>query len=182
MWLRASTKLATAASAIVCRACGGAARVTASTWPPVTAAATWAVWAAAGVPASRSATPLATWWLKIEPSAAMPVAIPTCRKVELTPEAMPERSGVTTPTAVEASGTLIRPMPRPATTRPGIRWVQPSVGVMPMSSSSPTPSTAKPGAISHFVGTWLVSRPAAVAATNEAAERNRNRRPAWTAE
>ena len=37
--------------------------------------------------------PSATWWLKIEPSAAMPMAMPTWRKVELTPEAIPERSG-----------------------------------------------------------------------------------------
>ena len=59
----------------------------------------------------------------------MPVAIPTCRKVEFTPLAMPARATGTTPTAVEASGGLIIPIPTPATIRPGIRWVQDGVVV-----------------------------------------------------
>jgi hypothetical protein len=46
-------------------------------------------------------------------------------KVELIPEAMPARSGVTTPIAVDASGGLIIPAPAPATMDPGIRCVQP---------------------------------------------------------
>ena len=53
----------------------------------------------------------------------MPVAIPTWRNVEFTPLAMPARATGTTPTAVEASGGLIIPMPMPVTIRPGIRWV-----------------------------------------------------------
>jgi hypothetical protein len=35
------------------------------------------------------------------------------------PLAMPARAGSTTPTAVEASGTLIKPAPMPATRKPG---------------------------------------------------------------
>ena len=53
---------------------------------------------------------------------------------------------------------------------------------MPWMSSSPTPSTTKPGAISHLAGTVSVSRPATAAATNAAPERKRNRTPASTAE
>src|ERR1700712_5747608 len=58
-----------------------------------------------------------------EPKVAMPVAIPTCRKVELMPEAMPDRAGSTTPTAVEANGGLTSPVPTPAMNRPGMRAV-----------------------------------------------------------
>ena len=112
----------------------------------------------------------------------MPVAMPTCRKVELTPLAMPDRSTGTTPTAVEASGGLISPIPTPATVRPGIRWVHEESTWMPVSSSSPTPRIRKPGAISHFTGTFSVSRPAIAAAKNEAPERYRNRTPVSTAE
>ncbi len=89
---------------------------------------------------------------------------------------------MTTPTAVEASGVLIMPTPSPLTTRPGIRWVQEESTSMPWMSSSPTPSTTKPGAISHLAGTVSVSRPATAAATNAAPERKRNRTPASTAE
>jgi hypothetical protein len=45
----------------------------------------------------------------------MPVAMPTWRKVELMPEAMPACRGGTTPTAVDASGGFTRPTPTPAT-------------------------------------------------------------------
>src|SRR5579872_1786896 len=62
--------------------------------------------------------------LKIEPRAAMPAAMPICRNVELTPDAIPAFCGGTTPIAVEASGGLTRPPPRPATMNPGIRCVQ----------------------------------------------------------
>ena len=98
------------------------------------------------------------------------------------PEAIPERSTVTTPTAVEASGVLIMPTATPQTSSPGIRWVHEESGWMPWMSSSPTPRTTKPGAISHLAGTFSVSRPAIAAATNDAPERNRNRTPAPTAE
>jgi hypothetical protein len=49
--------------------------------------------------------------------------MPIWRKVVFTPEAMPERVWLTTPTAVEASGGLTMPLPTPATTKPGTRWV-----------------------------------------------------------
>ena len=101
----------------------------------------------------------------------MPVAMPTCRNVEFTPLAMPARSTGTTPTAVEASGGLIIPIPMPETTRPGIRWVHDESVSMPWISISPTPRTRKPGPISHLTGTFSVSRPAMAAATNDAAER-----------
>jgi len=65
-----------------------------------------------------------TVWENSEPRPAMPVAMPTWRKVELMPEAIPARSGVTTPIAVEASGGLTSPTPAPATMNPGIRCVQ----------------------------------------------------------
>ena len=87
------------------------------------------------------------------PSAATPVAMPTWRNVELMPEAMPARAGSTTPTAVEASGTLTRPAPMPATIRPGSRCVQSVAGVMPRISSRPTPISTKPGPISSASGT-----------------------------
>ena len=61
----------------------------------------------------------------------MPVAMPTWRNVELMPEAMPERSTVTTPTAVDASGVLIMPTPTPHTIRPGIRCVHDESAWMP---------------------------------------------------
>src|ERR1700735_3784739 len=48
---------------------------------------------------------------KIVPYTAIPVAMPIWRKVVLTPEAIPERWGVTTPTAVEASGGCAHPRP-----------------------------------------------------------------------
>ena len=55
---------------------------------------------------------------KIAPQAAMPVAMPTWRKVELMPEAMPARRGSTTPTAAVASAGLTMPMPTPVTMKP----------------------------------------------------------------
>ena len=112
----------------------------------------------------------------------MPVAMPTWRKVEFTPEAMPARAGATTPTAVETSGGLIMPTPMPETIRPGIRCVHPESTSMPVTSSSPTPSTRKPGPISHLVGRWSMNRPVTAEATKVAAERKSSRRPVSTAE
>ena len=45
-------------------------------------------------------------WVKTAPSAAVPVAMPTCRNVELMPEAMPARCGSTTLIAAVASAGL----------------------------------------------------------------------------
>ena len=81
---------------------------------------------ASGVSASFEITELDTSLARMLPSAATPVAIPIWRKVELIPDAIPARAGSTTPTAVEASGTLTRPQPTPATIIPGSRWVQSS--------------------------------------------------------
>jgi len=58
---------------------------------------------------------------KIEPRAAMPVAMPIWRNVALVPDAMPAWCGGTTPMAVEASGGLTMPEPSPAMMNPGIR-------------------------------------------------------------
>ena len=105
------------------------------------------------MPASDPATLSRSCDAKIEPSAAIPVAMPTWRSVELMPDAIPARAGSTTPTAVEASGTLTSPAPRPATIIPGSRCVQSEPGVRPRISSSPTPISTKPGPISSRVGT-----------------------------
>ena len=185
MWFSASTKLVVATVPMVSRTEAGAWASTALIRPFVTASATRVAWPAAGVPARPSRMPFATWWLKIEPRAAMPVAMPTWRKVELTPDAIPERSGATTPTAVEASGVLIMPMPMPATISPGIRCVHSDCSVlaaMPPIRKRPAEVRKKPGAISHLVGTWLVSRPARIAATNAIPDRKRNRTPDSIAE
>jgi hypothetical protein len=82
------------------------------------------------------------------PSSAMPMAVPTWRKVELMPEAMPSCCGGTTPTAVEASGGFTRPTPTPATIIPGMRWVQVEPALSPRISSKLTPMMIRPGPIS----------------------------------
>ena len=74
----------------------------------------------------------------------MPVAMPTCRNVELMPEAMPERRGSTTPMAAVASAGLVRPMPPPATRKPASSAVQSSPGSTPRISSSPMPDERQP--------------------------------------
>ncbi len=76
----------------------------------------------------------------------MPVAIPTCRNVELIPDAIPARAGSTTPTAVDASGTLTSPAPTPATIRPGSRWVQSELASSPRISSRPGADQREPRA------------------------------------
>jgi len=121
-------------------------------------------------------------WEKIAPSTAMPVAIPTCRNVAFTPDAMPARSGSTTATAVDASGTLTSPAPTPATTRPASRAVQSDAGVRPCISSSPIPIRRNPGPISSRVGTRADRRPATPAVRKIAPVSGRNRMPASIAE
>ena len=69
-----------------------------------------------------------TWCWKIAPQAAMPVATPTCRNVELMPDAMPERRGSTTPIAAVASAGFVMPMPPPAIRKPASSAVQSSPG------------------------------------------------------
>ena len=110
------------------------------------------------------------------------MAIPTCLKVELIPEAIPARAGSTTPTAVEASGTLTRPAPIPPTIIPGSRCVQVSLGVMPRMSSRPAPISTKPGAINNRVATCPVSRPASPAVRKMPPVIGSRRRPVSSAE
>ncbi len=83
----------------------------ASAWDPL----------ASGPADSFEIIELETSVARMLPSAATPVAIPIWRNVELIPEAIPARAGSTTPTAVDASGTLTRPQPTPATIIPGSR-------------------------------------------------------------
>ncbi len=124
-------------------------------------------------------------WIRLVrmlPSAATPVAMPTWRNVELMPDAMPARWGATTPTAVDASGGLMRPAPAPDTIRPGSRCVQLWPGSTPRINSRPTPTSTKPGAISQRTGTTDDSRPAIAATTKIAPLSGRNRRPVCSAE
>ncbi len=111
------------------------------------------------------------------PSRAMPVAMPTWRKVELMPEAMPACCGGTTPTAVEASGGFTRPTPTPATIIPGMRWVQVEPALSPRISSRLTPMMIRPGPISSRTGTREESLPATVALTRMAPDRYITRTP-----
>ena len=120
--------------------------------------------------------------VKIEPSAAIPVAMPIWRNVALTPEAMPAWCGGTTPIAVEASGGLTRPPPSPATIKPGMRCVQELPPDRPAIAMSPTPTSSSPGPMSQRAGTHSLTRPAIVAVTNWAPLMMASRRPASWAE
>ena len=65
------------------------------------------------------------WLWNTAPSPAMPVAMPTWRKVLFAPDAMPLRSGGTTLIAAEARTGFTVPIPMPVTMNPGSRTVQP---------------------------------------------------------
>ncbi len=110
------------------------------------------------------------------------MAMPTWRKVELMPEAMPARCGGTTPTAVEASGGLTRPTPTPPTIIPGMRWVQAEPALSPRMSSRPTPTMIRPGPMSSRTGTLDESRPATEAVTRMAPDMNITRTPVASGE
>src|ERR1700722_18258256 len=97
---------------------------------------------------------------KIDPRAAIPAAIPICRNVEFTPDAIPALAGGTTPIAVDASGGVTSPAPSPPTMNPGIRWGQSDQHGSPVISSSPTPTSSSPGPISQRAGTRSLTRPA----------------------
>ena len=130
--------------------------MTASVWPPVTASAIRSDWSAAGVPARPAADAVGdlVGEDRAEHGDAGGDADLAERGVDARGHARSGRRS-TTPTAVEASGVLIMPTPMPATIRPGIRWVHEESTSMPWMSSSPTPSTTKPGAISHLAGHGL---------------------------
>jgi hypothetical protein len=120
--------------------------------------------------------------LKIEPRAAMPAAMPICRNVELTPEAMPAFCGGTTPMAVEAKGGLTISPPSPDTMNPGIRWVQVLCPVRPPITISPTPTSIRPGPMSQRAGTRSLIRPATTAVASWAPLMMASRSPASCAE
>ena len=75
------------------------------------------------------------------------------------PEAMPARSTRTVETAVEASGALTRPIPTPATMKPGISTVQLDVGVTPLIDHRATAFKARPVPRRIRIGTRVESRP-----------------------
>jgi hypothetical protein len=112
----------------------------------------------------------------------MPVAMPIWRKVVLTPEAMPERWGATTPTAVEASGGLTIPLPTPATMKPGIKWVHELLPSSPVMSSKPTPTSSRPGPMSQRTGMRSLNTPANIDETMDVPLMSSSRIPVAKAE
>ena len=112
----------------------------------------------------------------------MPVAIPTCRNVLFVPDAMPDRSGETTLTAVEASAGFVSPMPIPPRTKPGSSSVQPESASMRAIRRSETPMIARPAPISQRAETRDVRLPETAATTNAASDSGRNRSPAASGE
>ena len=119
---RPAVKAARVITPTACRAGAGSWPITCPISPDCTAVAICGPWRdSPGTAATRASTSSCTLLENSVPSSAMPVAIPTWRKVELMPEAMPARCGGTTPTAVEASGGFTIPAPAPATIIPGIR-------------------------------------------------------------
>ena len=75
------------------------------------------------------------------------------------------------------AGASVIPTPSPPTIIPGIRWVQPDCALSPRISSRPTPTRISPGPMSSRIGTFDVSRPATVALTRMAPDRNMTRTP-----
>ena len=141
-----------------------AARSTSRAWP-------------AGASAAVVLRVTSCW--KIAPSPAMPVAMPTWRKVLLMPEAMPLRAWCTTPMAVEASGGLTRPMPAPASTKPGISTVQVELASTAVIVSRPTPTRIRPAAEQQPHGHAHASGAPTIGATkNDSSVIGRKRRPA----
>ena len=100
----------------------------------------------AGVDARAPVTALVIWCWKTAPRAAMPVAMPTWRKVLLAPEAMPLRWGGTTAMADDASTGLTVPMPIPATMNPGSSTVHAEPAWMTVINAHPTAISSHPGA------------------------------------
>ena len=104
------------------------------------AASAWAGWPTA----LESELDRRPW--KRAPRAATPVARPPIRKVLLIPEAMPLRSGLTTPRAILAMAGLAMPMPRPLTTSPARRVVHDEVAETPCMRARPIDDKQKAGA------------------------------------
>ena len=112
----------------------------------------------------------------------MPTEIPIWRKVVLTPEAMPERSGADNPHRRGRQGRVDQARAKTREDETQHKWVQVVVPVSPLMSSSPTPTSASPGPISHLMGTRLVKRPAMVADTNVPPLNTSSRAPVRSAE
>ena len=74
----------------------------------------------------------------------MPVAMPIWRKVELIPDPIPARCGGTTPTAVDASGGLMRPTPTPANRNPGSSTVHAESASRRAIRTRPMPTSPSP--------------------------------------
>ena len=91
-----------------------------------------------------AASELATLRSKSAPRAATPMASPPVRKVLLIPEAMPDRSGATTPKPIRAIAGLTMPMPRPVSNNPGMRTSQVEEALMANIVSMPTAVIAMP--------------------------------------
>jgi hypothetical protein len=121
MWSKPVVKAVRVITPTACRAGAGSWAITCPISPDCTAVAICGPWRdSPGTAATRASTSSCTLLENSVPSSAMPVAIPTWRKVELMPEAMPACCGGTTPTAAEASGGFTIPAPAPATIIPGI--------------------------------------------------------------
>ena len=118
----------------------------------------------ARLPDRRSSRLDSTRAWKTAPSAAIPVAIPTCRNVVLMPDAMPLCWGRTTPIAVDASGGLIRPTPMPATMKPARSAVHSESSATPCMSSSPPATSSRPPAMNQRTGRRSLRRPETAAA------------------
>ena len=174
MWLRPEMNEARATSATCARVAGGAAAITDAASPLESCVA---MLCAFGRSLSPATTSLVTRLAKIAPSAAMPVAMPSCRNVLLIPDAMPARSTRTVETAVEASGALTMPMPIPPTMKPGRRVVQSESIEMPLISHIESATRPRPAPSSSRIGTRVESRPAIGAAKNETMLRGRKRTP-----
>ena len=137
---------------------------------------------ASGPPASPLIMCVRMTCSKIAPRPAIPVAMPTWRKVLLMPEAMPLRCGSTTPTAALASVGLTIPIPSPPIRKPGNSAVHAEEASSLPISSSATPTRASPTPRSRRIGTREDSLPATGATKKETTVSGRKRRPACSGE
>ncbi len=166
------------AATVACsRSCGGTAVSALCVAPEDTASEKLAGALGSSSPSFES---IRAW--KIAPSAAVPVAIPTWRKVLLMPEAIPARAAATTPSATEAIPGLVMPTPIPVRMNPGSSVVQPLSRLIPDISARPTPTRIIPLPMSARAGTRFSARPAIGATTNESTVKGRKRKPAWSGE
>src|SRR5581483_3152791 len=177
--LSPETNDAFATAATWARRWGGTPDSAFCAWPLVICCATrWAF----GTPGRPAATfdPIRSW--KIAPSAAIPVAMPSCRNVLFKPEAIPARSRCTVDTAVDASGALTKPIPTPPIRKPARSAVQPESTSIRLISHIATAQRARPAPSRILTGRRDDSRPATGAAKNETALIGRKRMPVCSGE